>query len=61
MDLDNAIAYHRNAIVLQPNTDPNYPSFLNNLALALQMQFTQRGQEADLGDAIGYHHKAVAL
>jgi hypothetical protein len=60
-DLEEAIIFHCDALVLCPSGHPNRSSSLNNLAGAIGTRFEQTGQMQDLEEAITYHRDALAL
>ncbi|KAG2745480.1 hypothetical protein P692DRAFT_201848294 [Suillus brevipes Sb2] len=60
-DLDEAIALHREALVLHPVGHTYRSMSLNNLALELSTRFDRRGNGDDLDEAIALHREALAL
>ncbi|KAG1862739.1 hypothetical protein DFJ58DRAFT_869767 [Suillus subalutaceus] len=60
-DLDEAIQFHRDALVLCPPGHSGRFSSLNNLAVSLRVRVEQRGVLADLDEAIDLHRAALAL
>ncbi|KAF8157609.1 CHAT domain-containing protein [Mycena galopus ATCC 62051] len=60
-DLEESIAFHREALELRPGSHPDRSSSLNNLANALSTRFEQNGQLADLEESIGFYQEALEL
>ncbi|KAJ7834472.1 hypothetical protein B0H14DRAFT_2590895 [Mycena olivaceomarginata] len=60
-DLEESIAFHRQALELRPGSHPDRSSSLNNLANALSTRFRQTGQLADLEESIAFHRQALEL
>ncbi|KAJ7226877.1 hypothetical protein GGX14DRAFT_555471 [Mycena pura] len=60
-DLEESIAFHRQALELFLGSHPNRSISLNNLASALSTQFQQTGQLADLEESIAFHRQALEL
>jgi tetratricopeptide (TPR) repeat protein len=61
LDLNEAVALHREAIGLWPALHPHRSGSLDNLANTLSQQFSQTGQIGDLDEAIELHRKALEL
>ncbi|KAG1781163.1 TPR-like protein [Suillus placidus] len=60
-DLDNAIAFYREALALQPVGCPDRSTSLNNLGSGLSTRFKRRGNVQDLDEAITLHTEALSL
>ena len=58
-DLDEEITAFRNG--LEPTPHPDRSGSLNNIAIALQTRFEQRGGSNDLDEAISLHREALLL
>ncbi|KAJ7702692.1 CHAT domain-containing protein [Mycena rosella] len=59
-DVDEGIERHRAALALHPPSDPTHTIDLNNLAVAVQTRFDQRGDPQDLDEAIEIHRRVIA-
>ena len=60
-DLDEAITFHREALLFRPASHPDRLASLNNFAYALQTRFDQRGTSNDLDEAISLLREALFL
>ncbi|KAJ7016823.1 hypothetical protein C8F04DRAFT_1406555 [Mycena alexandri] len=60
-DLEESIAFDRQALELRPGSHPDQSGSLNNLANVLETRFEQTGQLADLDESIALHREALEL
>ncbi|KAF8190162.1 tetratricopeptide repeat-containing protein [Pholiota molesta] len=60
-DLDEAISFNREVLLLQPAPHPDRSSSLNDLGNALLTRSEQQGAPSDLEEAISLHREAIVL